>query len=318
MITWKLWYALNHPPATHPIFWRTLRRFNTTPLEFTSYSGHLSRVDKLSLAYLVVFALLVFVTNSIPQGAQIPLLTLLLFLLTIPIIVPILIVLSRTAFSGSFHGLLWTLSISQLIARERENHTYELLRLFPAGVLAPLWAMCTGCVYSKQHFNQILDLHNNTLRLIAGVGFVLVVALLIWVEEDTVTTIVQVIFYALLLLALLHLDFIQSLLTSLLLSMIIPLYSPTLLDARLWAAGSFLLIQITTYTISLLAVTFLLPGLFAGLALGGWLALCMQFTFALAIFYSIRELVLVLLWRWLRQLVSDPLPDLPADSLPTQ
>ncbi len=307
MLTRKLWYALNHPPATHPIFWRTLRRFNDTRSKITPYAGRLNWVDKLSLGYVIIFVLLLVLTNIVPRGTpQLPLLSGLLFLLTIPVIIPIIILLDRSALSGSFQGIRWALRVSQLIVKERQNNTYELLCLFPTGILTPLWAMCTGCIYSGQRFNRMVELHTSVLRFIVVFAFVLLTLAIPPNWSEALEMIFQFSLSIVVVLTALHFDFVQSLLTSLLISLIVPFYSANGLDARLWTIGGFLLAQVTAYVVALFGALFLLPALLVRLGITHWLGVFFQLGLATALLYLSREAIITLLWRWLLRLTDAP------------
>src|SRR5262249_20834925 len=123
-------------------------------------------VDWLSIAYLFVFASAVVLANASGANPQSGLTALMAFLLALPIMIPIAILLRSTLFSGSIYGVVWTMDISQLLARERQNGTYDLLCLLPPGGLAAAWAICTGCLYRNQVFNQIGELRSVMSRII--------------------------------------------------------------------------------------------------------------------------------------------------------
>lgn len=299
MLTWKLWHTLNHPPTAHPLFWRTL--YNTT----TYASGtHLSRLDKLSIGYLCLFTGLIFLSNHIPQGLQSTLITLLLVFLAIPIIVPVMFLLRNTILSGTFHGLRWALSINRLIARERTNCTYELLSLLPTGILPSLWALSMGCLYSNNRFNRVVDLHITVLRFIIMLGFIVLFTLSMQETISHIRVIALFIIHVAALIALLHIEFVQSLVISVLLGMVIPLHTISPLDARIWTIGSFLFIQANTYTLTCIFSLLIVPAVFHRLDISGWPLYLAQIISALAVIYVLRELISTLLWHWLLHLTS--------------
>ncbi len=304
MISLRLWHALNHPPAMHPLFWLTVKRSMTSDA-LNQMSGRLNWIDRLSIAYLLIFAAAILLTNVLSSNAQSGLVTLLVFLLALPIIIPVVILLRSTLLSGSVYGLIWAMDISQLVARERRNGTHDLLCLLPPGGLAADWAVYTGCLYRNQLFNQLLELRGVMLRIIFAVSAVLFLGSMMG-NFNLPDTLIFVIDITTLLTAL-HIDFIHSAILSGLIGIIAPLYSDNRTEARLWAGGGFLAIQLIVYAATALTVLVIVPRLFESLALRGWLAAVVSPIFVLLVFVTIREGIITGLWRWLlAQTNTDP------------
>ena len=142
-MTLKLWRALNNPPATHPIFVRTVllprpgKRYGLTS------AG-------------VIIGFIMGMSEFMP--------TILILLM------PILL-----AGCGLIYGLDCAMRVSQLIAFERKNNTFELLILCPAGALAICWVMCTSLLYQHQQFNRMLEIVRTSTRIaLAAIGVILV------------------------------------------------------------------------------------------------------------------------------------------------
>lgn len=304
MISLQLWRALNQPPAMHPLFWLTVRRsLNSNHLSHVS--GRMSWVDRLSIAYLLIFAGAMLLVNILSANTQSGLVTLLMFLLALPIMVPIAILLRSTLLSGSVYGLIWAMDISQLVARERQNRTHDLLCLLPPGGLAADWAICTGCLYRNQVFNQIVELRGIMFRIIFTFSAVLFLGSMMG-QLNLSEALIFAVDLAALLVAL-HIDFIHSIIISGLVGMIAPLYTYNRTEARLWAAGGFLMIQFSIYAVTALAWLVVLPRVFEMLGFRGWLLTLVIPIFVVLVFAAIREGVITGLWRWLlAQTNTDP------------
>ena len=97
MLSWKLWRALNHPPALHPLFWRTIRRH--APL---ANPNSLTTLDRLVLIYLTGFIGLFFLSVFMDSSGALSVLSIAVGCLAVPIVGLILILLRNTLFSGFF------------------------------------------------------------------------------------------------------------------------------------------------------------------------------------------------------------------------
>lgn len=304
MITLRLWRILNHPPASSPIFWRVLRQTRPAPAE-----PLLSWSDRLSLVYLVLFGGLILFANRLPLTFQLPLIPVLLFLLSLPLVIPLLLILRSTLMSGSVHGIQWGLSISGLILSERLNHTYDLLRILPGGVLPCIWAISTGYLYANQRLNNAAERLSSLTRIISFT--VLTISLLLALHrDDAITTSLSLLLAGLLLIIALRVDFMQSVIVGLQLGIITGLVSLTAFETKLWFTGTFLLIQANTCLagiVSSLLAAPLFPGDFQPLA---------YLTAGVIGAALLREAVLVVTWGYLlHQLDSGGASAAPRDQL---
>lgn len=266
MLTWKLWNALKNPLADHPLFRRAAlqRRFNVT------------RATLIAVSIAAVSACMAIIAN--------PGLILLLFLL------PVIYI----AFHGVFYGLLWAVRVSQAIAREQQQRTYDVLALTPYGSFGAHWMICTGCIHRGRELEQ--------LQVFSAEEFfiALIVAVALSVERSQFYASASAVlplmfFYAAALLLIFYLNHVQSVILGCLIGMLIPTRIHTSLDAPVYAFGTYLLIQISTYVLTLLVLTAILPQIGNNgsliheilIALGG-----------LVIFYAVREAIIRALW-WL-------------------
>ncbi len=284
MLSWKLWRALNHPPALHPLFWRTLQRHQPSgpPTNLTS-------LDRMALAYLAGVAILFILTIIVDHSGTLTVLSIALGCLAIPTIVPVLILLRNTLLSGFYYGLLWADQMSRYLIRERQNNTYDLLSLLPPGALAPSWAICTGCLYQNRRFNRLIETHILTLRFIA-LGHIIinlfVVQSHLWPQQ---------VLLLILVLSALHTDFMHSLVISILISLLATRYGTDVIDARLWTVGGYLCIQVGTYTLALLAALAVFP-----LPLPyEWEDTISRTVLGVLVMVGLREAIISVIWRWL-------------------
>ena len=289
ILSWRLWRALNHPPACHPLFWRTLH--HVAPGVPVDRRG---LMDRLVVFYLLFVVIMIFVTGAINLTVNTPFMTLLIVLLALPIFAPLLAVLRSTLFSGMIYGIQWADEISQSLSQERENHTYELLSLLPSGVLAPSWAICMGCLYRSRRFQRMLEQRGAMMRIIGSVGGMLVLMIAVnqgdWLKWAGLLGVI---------LLTLHIDLVHSLVLSALIGLLIPHYGHSRIDVRLWTVGGFLFVQIASYTLALLAALVIAPNLLTGLNLPLWLLDTAHIGIGIAALYIVRECLIAALWRWL-------------------
>jgi hypothetical protein len=215
-------------------------------------------------------------------------------LLALPIFAPLAAVLRSTLFSGMIYGIRWADEISQSLSQEHQNHTYELLSLLPSGVLAPSWAICMGCLYRSRRFQRMLEQRGAMMRIIAGTGgmFVLVIA------TSTGDWLKWALLLAIILLTL-HIDLVHSLVLSTLIGLLIPHFSHSRIDVRLWTVGGFLFMQIAAYTLALLVALVIAPDFLSRLSLPLWLLDTAHILIGIAALYGVRECLIAVLWRWL-------------------
>lgn len=289
ILSWRLWRALNHPPACHPLFWRTLH--HNAPGSTADRRG---LMDRLVMFYLLFLVIMLFVIGGINLTVNTTLLTLLVVLLALPMLAPLAAILRSTLLSGLIYGMMWADEISQSLSQERENHTYELLSLLPSGVLAPSWAICVGCLYRSRRFQRMLEQRGAMMRIIAGTGgmFILVIAAGAgdWLKWAVLLAVILVG---------LHIDLVHSLVLSALIGLLIPHYSHSRIDVRLWTVGGFLFVQISAYTLALLAALVIAPDLLNRLSLPFWLLDTGHILIGIAALYLVRECLISALWRWL-------------------
>jgi len=266
MTTWRLWQALKSPPANHPIFQRMV----------SPYYDDMSWV--------------VVAQNVLIQG-QIWFWSLIFVLDTRALILMV--------FSGTIYGVIWSAIVSSTIAVEREYRMYDLLCLSPSGTLGISWAICTGCLHRNQTLTQVNSQEAWSIRVILFIPLVISTNVLLGRAFSNLGAITLIWLGALLIVF--YLDHVQSIIFGSLLGVLAPHFAPNRLDSRLWAIGTFLLVQSSTYLVLFMTSGLILPALYRAVGFTGWYADLSLPVASVAVFYSLREMALIRLWRMLTE-----------------
>jgi len=290
MLSRQLWQAITSPPTSHPLFWRTVLRAGAT--QFPPVKSRLSMwMDRAFVLYITsIIALGVLVNVLVPDWRAL-LLQLFILLLLLPFLGVILFFLSNTILNGTLHGIIWSLSMSAIIAEEYERGRHQLLYVSPAGALGATWAIATGFLYRHAAFHQFLNRRMMIVRIAYLSSGLLILALL--PDMDGNIDILAGLASAILVY---YIDTIHSPLTGILLGMLIPTYTGNRLDTRLWVVSMFLFVQITTYTLTLVTALLVVPTMLIGLEAGGQTISLGSLLISLLVFYLIREGIISGLW----------------------
>jgi hypothetical protein len=279
MMTQKFWYALNHPPARHPLFLRTVLLPPPSRRRFVS-----------SATLMIDFVLGVSVNTPT-----------LLFLL-----MPFFLLLI-----GITYGVDCALRISTTIAKEHESNTFDVLALSPGGVWGTNWALSTSSLYRNRDFERLYSIMRSAI--IAGVTMTVIIGLIAFLglaqsrparlpqpsNLDLSFVLAEDVISVLALIAAIYVEYVQSTVLGSLVGLLIPTVARNRLDASLWAFGGFLLLQIMTYVFAWLIGFTILPTLFTYLQMGGWFAGASLAVLRLAAFFLVREAIIAALWRLL-------------------
>lgn len=271
MVTPGLRRALNYPPATHPLFRRTV----ILPVRASAHY--------LSWANFVI-SIVIGLSRYAPT---------LLFLM-MPLILLVL---------GLTYGLDCALRVGNAIGREHEQNTYPLLALAPPGPLAAMWTLCTSALYRNHDFMRLRGIVQTSL--ISGlVGSLVIVAVLLIMNSELFTLYVQPasltlanLVNFLMILGAVYAEYIQSLVLGVLVGLLVSTLTRTRLDISLWAFGIYLFLQMLVYLLTLLLGFTLLPLLVERLNISGDYTLAGLSLLRLVIFCAAREIVIITLWR---------------------
>jgi hypothetical protein len=216
------------------------------------------------------------------------------------LVAPILL-LPAILFTSAFYSLRWAVTIGGMIARERETGMFDLISLSPDGALGASWAVCTGSIYRNQSLQQIQSPMSWVIRL--GFTLLILASLGNFVEplvpigaNSTLGTIIPLL-YLFTLSGALYIDHVQSVAMGSLIGMLMPTFTRSRIDAGIGALIVFLLLQITTYVLTLLIGFSLLPALFSLLNFSPSLEAILLPVLRLAIFGAIREGMIAGLWK---------------------
>jgi hypothetical protein len=204
-------------------------------------------------------------------------------------------------FTSAFYSLRWAVTIGSLIAKEREVGMFDLISLSPEGGLGASWAICTASIHRNQSLQQIQSPMSWLVRL----GFTLLILAslgnfvepLVPLGSSAAMDIIIPLLYLFTLAGALYVDHMQSVAMGSLIGMLMPTYTRSRIDAGVGAFIVFLLLQVTTYMLTLLIGFSFLPSIFRGLGLTPTLATILLPILRLIIFGAIREGIIAGLWR---------------------
>jgi hypothetical protein len=271
MMTLKLWRALNNPPATHPIFVRTV------------LLPRLVKRRSLNSASVII-GFIMSMSEFMP--------TVLIFLM------PILL-----GFCGLIYGLDCAVRVSQLITFERKNNTYELLVLCPPGALAVCWAMCTSLLYQQQQFGRLHEIVRTSAR-IAFASIAVILVLFIGISVSIIISasrlalpIITPLINAEAVVVLIYSEYVQSTIIGCLIGLIIPTFANGTMDSFLYAPAVFLLIKIGSYAFSILVGFSLFDGFYQQLGVQSGLMDIVLTLARVVIIVAVQDVVIRLLWQ---------------------
>lgn len=277
MITWQLWQALNRPPITHRLFQRT----RTGPSAFRPPVISGSAV----LGGILLITIVAFVSRDFSS----------MIALAILVIIPLATL--QFILTGPIHGLRWAAGSARAITRLRRSGSYDLLCMTPPGTLNIHWIV-SAAVFHRSMSTFILSSRSlwPTRMSLALPLVIYLTAQMNVMDQPLVNVLVMSLYLASLILWFIVED-TQSVVLGGLLSMLLPTYTHDEFETHVSTIATYLLIQISIYTLVILLLSFMLPSVYSTLGLHGWLADVSRPTLALAVLSGIREGVLYLLWQ---------------------
>lgn len=282
-MTLKLWHALNDPPATHPIFVRNVLLPPSNKRYSVTSAG-------------VIIGFIVAMSEFMPT----------VLILVMPIIL---------AAGGLIYGLDCAIRISQIIAQERKNNTFELLALCPAGVLAVSWVLCTSSLYQQRLFSRMREIVRTATRIaIAVIGvmiglFIAISFTIILSSSQLTLPIIVPLINVLAVVVLIYSEYVQSTVIGCLVGLVIPTYSNGPIDSVLYAPAVFLLLKIIGYVLGIIIGFTLLDRIYQQYGLQSGIADVALTIVRVAIFILIQESVIRLMWQLLIKRTNTPTKD---------
>lgn len=281
MLSWKLWQALKNPPHRYPLLCRIhigrRRLFTLKDIP-----------PPLLYAAVLVAAYILWRIMPVTVGHM------LLLAMAIPAVATLILLISPLLFPLVMMGVatIWAVNISDCVVNLQERGIYDLLCLLPGGRWAANWAIACSSIHQGGAFRVGWFL----LRGAATVGLVLVLTLVslvmvqlfsagkqlgggVWLMLDVIALFTG---------QLLH--FIQTMVLTTLVGLLIPTYVRNRLEARLGAVGLYLGLQLCPFLIC--GLLFYFAPLAANKPVGAGNSL----TPYVFIVTSVRETIIVLLW----------------------
>lgn len=206
---------------------------------------------------------------------------------------PILLI-PALPFTATAYGLVWTVHISQSLSQLRATGRYSILSTTPNGELGISFTVCTGLMHHNRTF---LRLHSGGLwsvRILVGFIFLSIIFDSLPSVSEAERPFVGVMVYLFVACGLI-IDHYQTVVICGLWSMIIPTFVDDAFSIRVAAPTGFLMIQFTTYILTV-ALSFSTLPVFLRLIQVG-LPVAARIPLQFVVFIAIRELMVFGLWR---------------------
>lgn len=210
------------------------------------------------------------------------------------------VLLPAIVFLSAVYGLRWTVQIASSIAHERESGMYDLLVTSPPGMLGVSRIIMSACLNRNETLEQTQAGGTWIMR-----GFFTIVLMLIAasvsppiIPTDAYASGGLIIFiYLATMAAAMYIDHIHSIVLAVEIGMWIPSYATRRLDAGAAAFIAYLVVQISTFVITLLVGFTIAPEVFHALALPAVVSAILLPFIRLAVFAGVREIIIHYLWQ---------------------
>lgn len=269
LLSWKLWNQLLYPRES-AVFNRISTQNHKN--KFTIYHLCLMMLAGAVISYGIVNYLR-------PLGFEFPILALLVFVIFSSIIT-----------------LMWLVTIAANITHEYQQATYDLICVTPLGKLGANWSIVTGILHRQDLFRWIDTVRKWLSGLILLIFLsVLVPVILSTVGDNRSSSLEGIILFldVLAFVVFTYVEYIQSVLQSVLIAMLVPRFIRRTSDAVLWSLFSFITLQLVMVII-FLAVGVLIQYI---VIVNSWqlVSILPQ----LLLLFTMREVCIYSLWRLL-------------------
>jgi hypothetical protein len=278
-----LWRELQHPPRSHPLFWRVMQQGQS--------AGGQWWVRLFQGVSLLIFMGLMIV--SLPSAV---------ILLVCGVVgLPALILVG----GSSFYASLSAMDTASVLAQETRDGTHDLLRVTPVGAPAIDWLIASACLHRNRRLTQTQTLVRSVAigggLALGGVTVFLVASVANAQEQERLALTYAVLRDVSRLMALcviLYLDHVHAFIAGGVVGIISAYCISAPLEARVWAFIGFWVQQMIAYALILGLTLLTWAFLEQNMAHSAELALLMAVSSVL--FYAIvREALLSGLWRWM-------------------
>lgn len=184
-------------------------------------------------------------------------------------------------------------------ARARENGTFDLLAVIPAGGFGASWAIFGGYLHYSLTLRTLRRMRVNAVRAVVVVGVVTLLPVLIPALEQGNTALVREgwswLLFFIFLVPMMLFDYQYAVVSGGLIGILAPTY--TGIDARVAAIFTAVMLHLTGYLIAAVTGALMLPVVYESLAISGWLADLSRPVLALLVFILYHEAGVLLLYR---------------------
>jgi len=205
------------------------------------------------------------------------------------------ILLPALLLIGTTYGFIWTMNISHAIVREKSSGNYDLVNLTPCGEFGQNWIMSTACVHRNQAYTRINSFGLWVLRIGVPLSFIIPS-----VGGNSPYGYRSVIFMPLIgatVIVVMLVDHYQSIAAGLLAGLLAPTISDDRSNVRLTAVGLFGGVQIGMYAVTGIVTFALSPTFYDALDKNDVLVGAIILSFLVILLCSLREVMLIILWR---------------------
>jgi hypothetical protein len=281
MFSWKLWRSLQNPPLKHPIYRRANRG--------TIYAAAQAHHPTLLYAFIIIL-IVVVVSNLLQINTFVALVSIPILLIMLAIVSPFLLPFVIFGF-----GVYVATRISHVVFMEKQHATYDLLHLPPIPTIRTDWTLATGVLYRGHAF----ELLNNAVQFtLLGAGIVVFIIIAIFWSTGYAIIVPELITMVVIL-ALFYTGYIQSIVLSVILGLLVPQYAANVEQNTFNAAFAYIIVQCLTYLLALLISFGLLPLLYEQLHIQHQWADMSLLLWCSILIYGSREWAIVSLWRYL-------------------
>ncbi len=291
--TWQLWRALRDPQLEHPMYQQFLHASQRNKaLKFTDIIPIPKVFLNTSLwGFISGFALVIFMC----AGGWI-------------LVLPALATIPFIPLTGTIYGLFTAIRIAGYMTRERQKNRYNLIAITPHGLAGVTWAVASAVFHRSKNVSQLRDMVMG-LYIVLYMVFVLLLMVAIMntifldrlpiTPNDWLLTIERYEFMRNTLLlgiaiSALFIDFVQSIITGVLIGMMLPTYTKNATNARAVTLGLYLMIQFGIYAFVALGAIFVLPELMPYVY---WQNDVLLAVLQLLLLITTREALLFFLWH---------------------
>ncbi len=222
--------------------------------------------------------------------------------------------------SGVILNAMVVYRVADRVARPRENDTFDLLAVTPAGGFGASWAIFAGALHYDLTLRTLRRMRYGALLLVLVVGLLSLLPVLS-ADLERGLPLPQseawswLLFY-LFLLPMMIFDHLYAVVSGGIIGILVPAVVHT--EARVAALFAGAMLQFTGYLVAIITGAIMLPVVYQTIGLTGWLADLSRPLLALIVFVLVHEALALLLYRAAQAHLNGPeaAAFLPANSSP--